>query len=161
MWDLSSLTRDWTCVSVLTGEFITTGPPGKIPAFLRIDKWHGLILLTSQGSLLQTSTTVMAGNVVGSPGSLPLHQAFLFWDSSKQRPKDPLPLLYNLFTGSSVQNLPAKKEMQVWSLGWEDSLGEENCNSLQDFCLENSMGRRAWQAIVHRVTKSQTQLNDY
>ena len=161
MWDLSSLTRDWTCVSVLTGEFITTGPPGKIPAFLRIDKWHGLILLTSQGSLLQTSTTVMAGNVVGSPGSLPLHQAFLFWDSSKQRPKDPLPLLYNLFTGSSVQNLPAKKEMQVWSLGWEDSLGEENCNSLQDFCLENSMVRRAWQAIVHRVTKSQTQLNDY
>ena len=53
------------------------------------------------------------------------------------------------------------QETGVQSLGWEDSLGEENCNSLQDFCLENSMGRRAWQAIVHRVTKSQTQLSDY
>ena len=29
---------------------------------------------------------------------------------------------------------------------------------LQYFCLENSMDRGAWQAIVHRVTKSQTRL---
>ena len=160
MWDLSSLTRDWTCVSALTGEFVTTGPPGKIPAVLRMDKWHGLILLTGQGSLLQTPTTVTDANGVGSPGSLPLLQAFLFWDSSKQRPRNPLLLLYNLFTSSSVQNLPAKQEMQVGSLGWEDSPGEENGNSFQDFCPENSMGKRAWQAIVHRVTKSQTQPND-
>ena len=27
---------------------------------------------------------------------------------------------------------------------------------LQHSCLENSMGRGAWQAIVHGVTKSQT-----
>ena len=31
---------------------------------------------------------------------------------------------------------------------------------LQYFCLENSMGRRAWQAIVHGITKSLTQLSD-
>ena len=31
-------------------------------------------------------------------------------------------------------------------------------NPLQDSCLENSMDGGAWQAIVHAVTKSQTQL---
>ena len=31
-------------------------------------------------------------------------------------------------------------------------------NPLQDSCLENLMDRGAWQAIVHRVAKSQTQL---
>ena len=31
-------------------------------------------------------------------------------------------------------------------------------NPLQYSCLENPMDRGAWQAIVHRVTKSQTQL---
>ena len=31
---------------------------------------------------------------------------------------------------------------------------------LQDSCLENSMDRGAWQAIVHGVTKSQTQLSN-
>ena len=103
---------------------------GRFPAFLRMDERHGLILLTGQGSLLQTSTTVMDGNVIGSPGGLPLHKVSPFWDSSKQRAKDPLPLHHNLFTSSSVQNLPAKQEMQVWSLGWEDFPGEENGNSL-------------------------------
>ena len=29
-------------------------------------------------------------------------------------------------------------------------------NSLQYSCLENPMDRRAWQAMVHRVAKSQT-----
>ena len=33
--------------------------------------------------------------------------------------------------------------------------GEENGNPLQYSCLENSMDRRAWQATVHGVTKSQ------
>ena len=34
-------------------------------------------------------------------------------------------------------------------------------NPLQYFCLENSMEGGAWQAIVHGVTKSQTQLSDF
>ena len=33
-------------------------------------------------------------------------------------------------------------------------------NPLQYSCLENPMDGDAWQAIVQRVTKSQTQLND-
>ena len=38
------------------------------------------------------------------------------------------------------------------------SLGEGNGNSVQYFSPENSMDRGAWQAIVHGVAKSQTQL---
>ena len=38
--------------------------------------------------------------------------------------------------------------------------GEGTVNPLQCSCLENSMDRGAWQATVHRVAKSQTQLND-
>ena len=39
------------------------------------------------------------------------------------------------------------------------SPGEGNSNPLQYFCLENSMDRGAWQATVHEVTKSLTQLS--
>ena len=38
------------------------------------------------------------------------------------------------------------------------SPGEGNGNPLQYSCLENPMDQGAWGAIVHRVTKSQTQL---
>ena len=40
------------------------------------------------------------------------------------------------------------------------SPGVGNGNPLQYSCLENSMDRGAWQAAVHGVMKSQTQLND-
>ena len=33
-------------------------------------------------------------------------------------------------------------------------------NTPQDSCLENSMDRRAWQATVHGVVKSPTQLSN-
>ena len=36
------------------------------------------------------------------------------------------------------------------------SPGEGNGNPLQYSCLENPMDRGAWQAAVHRVSKSQT-----
>ena len=38
--------------------------------------------------------------------------------------------------------------------------GEGNGNSLQYSCLENLMDRGAWQATVHGVAKSRTQLSD-
>ena len=40
------------------------------------------------------------------------------------------------------------------------SPGEGNGNSLQYYCLENPMGRGAWQATVHGVVKSRTQLDE-
>ena len=40
--------------------------------------------------------------------------------------------------------------------GWKRSPGEGHGNPLQYSCLEKPMDREAWQAIVHRVTKSWT-----
>ena len=40
------------------------------------------------------------------------------------------------------------------------SPGEGNGNLLQYSCLGNLTDRGAWQAIVHRVAKSQTRLSD-
>ena len=41
------------------------------------------------------------------------------------------------------------------------SPGEGNGNPLQYPCLENPIDREAWEAIVHRVAKSQTWLSDF
>ena len=60
----------------------------------------------------------------------------------------------------NVKNLSAMQEMQVWSLGWEDTLDKENGNPLQCSCLGNPMDRGAWQVVVYKATKSQTRLND-
>ena len=57
-----------------------------------------------------------------------------------------------------VKNLPAMQETWVPSLGWEDPLEKEMAMHSSILGLENSIDRGAWQAIVHRVTKSQTQL---
>ena len=65
--------------------------------------------------------------------------------------------------GSVVKNPPAKQETQVRSNGSERPFEERNGNSkcqLQYSCLENPMDGGAWQATVHGVTKSQTQLSD-
>ena len=58
-----------------------------------------------------------------------------------------------------VESLPAMQEIQVQSLGQEDSLGEGNGNPLQHSCLENPMDRGAWEATVYGVAKSGTQLS--
>ena len=50
--------------------------------------------------------------------------------------------------GSVVKNLPDKQEMQVQSLGQEDSPGEENGNPFQYSCLGNAIDKGAWWAIV-------------
>ena len=58
-----------------------------------------------------------------------------------------------------VKNLPAKAgDTRNTGLipGSGRSPGEENGNPLQYSCLDNSMERGDWQAIVHGVTKSQT-----
>ena len=60
-----------------------------------------------------------------------------------------------------AKNLPANagdvKDMGSIP-GSGGSPGGGNGNPLQCSCLENPMDRGAWQATVHRVTKSQTQL---
>ena len=56
----------------------------------------------------------------------------------------------------TVKNLSAMQETQAQSLGRERSPGEGNGYPLWYSCLENSMDRGAWQATVHKVTKSRT-----
>ena len=60
----------------------------------------------------------------------------------------------------TVDNLPAMRETRVHISGSGRSPGEGNGNSLQYSCLENPMDGGAWQATVHRVAKSWTQLSD-
>ena len=65
-----------------------------------------------------------------------------------------------------LKRLPAMRETQVRSLGWEDPLekdsglgrspGEGNGNPLRYSCLENPMDGGAWWATVHGLAKSQT-----
>ena len=50
--------------------------------------------------------------------------------------------------------------MRVQSLGLEDSLEKEMATHSSITCLENSMDRGAWQAIVDGVANSQIQLDD-
>ena len=59
-----------------------------------------------------------------------------------------------------IKNPPAKAEdirdaSSIPGLG-RSSGGGGNGNPLQDPCPENPMDREAWQATVHRVTKSKT-----
>ena len=56
-----------------------------------------------------------------------------------------------------VKNRPAAGDIRdVGSIpGSGRSPGRGHGNTLQYSCLENPMDERAWQAIVHSVTKSQ------
>ena len=73
-----------------------------------------------------------------------------------------LPLSFNhvgvSLVAQTVKTLPAIQETWVRSLGWEDPLKKGTL--LQYSCLENSMDREAWWAMVRRVTKSQTELSN-
>ena len=62
-----------------------------------------------------------------------------------------------------LKNLPDNAEDArdaVLVPGSERSPGIGNGNPFKHSWLENSMDREAWWAIVHGVTKSQTQLSD-
>ena len=50
--------------------------------------------------------------------------------------------------GSASKNLPAMREIWVWSLGWEDPLGQGTATHSSNSGLESSMDY-----IVHGVTK--------
>ena len=60
-----------------------------------------------------------------------------------------------------VKNLPANAgDVRDVGLipGWGRSPGRRHGHPLQYSCLENPVDRRAWEATVHRVVKSQTRL---
>ena len=59
-----------------------------------------------------------------------------------------------------VKNLPAVRETQVQSLGGKYPLEKEMATHSSILTWKNPMDGGAWQATVHGVTKSQTQLRD-
>ena len=59
-----------------------------------------------------------------------------------------------------VKKLLAMQETSVQSLGWEDPLEEGMATHSSILAWRIPMDRGAWQATVHGVAKSQTQLSD-
>ena len=59
-----------------------------------------------------------------------------------------------------VNNLPAMCETWIWSLSCEDPLEEGMATHFLIFAWRISMDRGSWQATVHEVTESRTQLSD-
>ena len=73
----------------------------------------------------------------------------------------PLQYSWASLVAQLVKNLPAKQETWVRSLGWEDPLVEDGrATHSSILAWRILMDRGAWQAAVHGVTKSQTQLSD-
>ena len=60
----------------------------------------------------------------------------------------------------TVENLPTMWEIWVHSLGWEDPLEESMATHSNILAWRILMDREAWQAAVHRIAKSQTQLSN-
>ena len=59
-----------------------------------------------------------------------------------------------------VKNLPAMQEIQVRSLGWEDSLEKGMATHSSILTWRIPVDRGAWRAAVHGVEKSWIQLNN-
>ena len=60
----------------------------------------------------------------------------------------------------SLSAIQETQEMWVWSLGQEDPLEGDIATHSSYSCLKSPMDREAWQATVHGVAKSWTQLSD-
>ena len=72
----------------------------------------------------------------------------------------PLQYSWASLKAQMVKNPPAMQETWVRSLGWEDPLEEGMATHSSILAWRTPMDRGAWQAMVHRVTKSRTQLSD-
>ena len=72
--------------------------------------------------------------------------------------------IFTFFRASLVAQIIENPTCNAGGLGLIPGSGksprEGNGNPLQYSCLENSMDRGAWQAMVYRVTKSQTRLTN-
>ena len=78
-----------------------------------------------------------------------------------RRDRLPTPVFLS-FRGGSTDKESAYNAVDFGSIpGLGRSPGEGNGYPLQYSCLENSIGRRAWQATVHGVAKTRTGLSDF
>ena len=72
----------------------------------------------------------------------------------------PLQYSWASLLAQTVKNLPVMQDTWVQSLGWEDPLEEGMAIQSRILAWRIPMDRRDWQATVHGVTRSQTQLSD-
>ena len=72
----------------------------------------------------------------------------------------PLQYSWASLVAQMVKNPPAMQETWARSLGWEDPLEKEMATHSSILGWRIPMDRGAWQATVHGVTKSQTQLSN-
>ena len=72
----------------------------------------------------------------------------------------PLQHSWASMVAQTVKNPPAVQETWVRSLGWEDPLQEGMATHYSILAWRIPMDRGAWWAMVHGVSKSQTQLSN-
>ena len=65
MWDVSSLTRDWTSAPCIGSVFSTTGPPGEVPRGTLLSNKLGFILLLFWRRKWQLTPISLAGEFQG------------------------------------------------------------------------------------------------
>ena len=91
----------------------------------------------------------------GNPSSIP---------GSERSPGEgisyPLQYSWASLVAQMVKNPPAMKETWVRPLGWEDPLEEGVATHSSTVAWRISMDGGAWQATVHGVAGSRTQLSD-
>ena len=68
--------------------------------------------------------------------------------------------LFSSLVAQMVKNMPVMRETRVWSLGWEDLLEQGVVTHSSILAWRIPMDRGSWQATIHGVRKSQTQLSD-
>ena len=73
----------------------------------------------------------------------------------------PLQYSWASLVAQKVKNPLAMRETWVWSLGWEDPLEEGMATYSSILAWRIPMGRGAWWATVHGITKIHTWLSDY
>ena len=73
---------------------------------------------------------------------------------------NPLQYSWASLVAQTVKNLPTMRETWVRSLDWEDPLEESMATHSSILAWRISMDRGAWQAAVHGVANSRTQLSD-
>ena len=71
-----------------------------------------------------------------------------------------MPILWTSLVAQMVKRLPTMQEIQVQSLGQDDSLEEGMATHSSILAWRIPVDRGAWQAAVLGVVKSQTQLRD-
>ena len=72
----------------------------------------------------------------------------------------PLQYSWSSLVVQTIKNLPERQETWVWSLSWEYPLEEGMATHSSILAWRIPMGRGAWWATVHGVTKSQTRLSN-